>query len=574
MEYAVLVTIYDKLFAATKRLEKTRILAQFLKEQQTVPPHLFYLFRGRIFPDWDETNIGFAARTAVKAISIASGLSISHIEHLWKEHGDLGIAAEYAMKGKRQSTLFTQQLSVDKVYLNLKKIADQEGQGSVTNKIRLVTELLSCADARQAKYIVRMLLEDMRIGIGDSTIRDSILWACFDVVNLAEKDSVIEDREAYTQLQTRVQEAYDIANDWSEVFNKARKGVEHLETIKLKVGRPVKVMLFPKAIDIEDAFKRVGKPCAFEYKYDGFRVEIHKKGDVVNLYTRRLDQVTAQFPDVVAVVKKFVSAEACILDAEIIGLAADGGYIPFQEISQRIKRKHGVEEMAKSLPVELNIFDILYAEEPCLKLPFKKRRERLEHIVTCKKGKIMLAEQIVTENAEEVQAFFEQSIALSNEGLMAKNLEAEYRPGARVGYGIKLKVVKESLDLVIVAAEYGEGKRAGWLTSFTLACMDEEGELLEIGKVSTGLKEKEEEGISFKYMTTLLTPLVIAEDGKKITVKPRVIIEVGHEEIQKSSSYGSGYALRFPRFLRLREDKPLDEVTTIDYIEKLYKEQI
>ena len=574
MEYAALVDVYDKLFAASKRLEKTRILAQFLKDQKAVQPHLFHMIRGRVFPDWDETNIGFAARTAVKAISIASGISLSQIEHLWKEHGDLGIAAEHAMTKKRQSTLFTQSLNVDKVYANLRKIAEQEGQGSVTNKVRLVTELLSCADSRQAKYIIRTLLEDMRIGIGDSTIRDSIIWTCFDVVDITEKDATIADRETYTKIQERVQEAYDITNDWSEVFSKAREGISHLETIKLKVGRPVKVMLFPKAVDIEDAFNRVGKPCAFEYKYDGFRVEIHKQGETVTLYTRRLDNVTAQFPDVVEVVKTFVSAEACILDAEIIGIASDKSYIPFQEISQRIKRKHGIEDMAKNLPVELNIFDILYHDTPCLKIPFSKRRAILEKIVTCKKGKIMLAEQIITDDEKEVQAFFEKSIALSNEGLMAKSLDAEYRPGARVGYGVKLKVVKESLDLVIVKAEHGEGKRAGWFTSFTVACMDEEGDLLEIGKVSTGLKEKDEEGVSFKRLTELLKPLILTENGKTVIVKPRIIIEVGHEEIQKSSSYASGYALRFPRFLKLRDDKPLDEVTTIDYIEKLYKEQI
>jgi len=581
MEYSTLVELYEKLFSTSKRLEKSYHISKFLKSIESDKDIIFLLLKGRIYPDWDETKIGFAAKMAIKAITLSSGIKQEQIEHWWKTLGDLGNVAEEAMSKKKQSTLFTQKLTVRKIHTNLNKLSQQEGQGSVDHKIKLVSELLTSASPAEAKYIIRTVLEDMRVGVGDSTVRDSIAWSCFDIIkfDMKEKDDkkkyIVEDREEYNKVINTLQEAYDVANEWAIVFEKAKESLSSLEKLSLEIGKPIKVMLFPKAIDFEDAFERVGSPCAFEYKYDGFRMQIHKKNDQVTIFTRRLDNVTAQFPEIKQLILNNVNAETCIIDAEAVGMdSKTGKYLPFQHISQRIKRKYGIEEMTKKLPIELNIFDIMYYNsESQLKTPFSERRKLMDKIIKQQPKKIILAHQIITDKKEEAERFFKEAVSKGNEGLMAKKLDGIYKPGARVGYGMKIKAMKESLDLVVVKAEYGEGKRAGWLSSFTVACMDEDGTLLEIGKVSTGLKEKDEEGTSFNIMTELLTPLILSEKGKEVTLKPKIIIEVGNEEIQKSPSYSSGYALRFPRFLKLRDDKSVDEISSIDYIDKLYKEQ-
>jgi len=227
--------------------------------------------------------------------------------------------------------------------------------------------------------------------------------------------------------------------------------------------------------------------------------------------------------------------------------------------------------MVKKIPVVINVFDAIQIEgKSVLKEPFKKRRELLKKIIKEIPEKIQLAKQLITDDVKKANEFYQESLSLGNEGIMGKNLEAPYKPGSRVGYGVKIKPIMETLDLVITRAEWGEGKRAKWLSSFTVACQDEDGNIIEIGKVSTGLKEKSEEGTSFEQITEMLKPLILKEKGKEVKVKPQIVVEVAYEEIQKSPTYESGYALRFPRFIKLREDKPVDEISTIEEIEELF----
>ena len=333
-------------------------------------------------------------------------------------------------------------------------------------------------------------------------------------------------------------------------------------------------MLFQKAKTIQEAFERVGKPCAFEYKYDGFRIEIHKNKDKILLYTRRLEEVTHQFPEIADYVRQQVKSDSFILDAEVVGYnPKTKKYLSFQHISQRIKRKYDIDKIAKELPVELNVFDILsYDGKNVMQEPFIKRREILDKIVSPIPYKIRIAKQLVTDDLKKAEAFYAAAVAEGEEGVMAKNLEGIYKPGSRVGYGVKVKPTMETLDLAIVGAEWGEGKRKGWLSTYVLACRDEEtGEFLEIGKVGTGFKELEsEEGTTFDQMTKLLEPLILTEKGKEVTIKPKVVIEVTYEEIQKSPTYSSGYALRFPRLVNLRVEKPADEANSLQMIEELY----
>jgi len=239
-------------------------------------------------------------------------------------------------------------------------------------------------------------------------------------------------------------------------------------------------------------------------------------------------------------------------------------------MSQRIKRKYNIEQMMKDFPVELNIFDIMcYKGENIMNKPFKERRKFLEKMVKQEKKKIVLAKQIVTSNEEKADKFYRASLASGEEGIMAKNLEGIYKPGSRVGYGIKVKPVMETLDLVIVGAEWGEGKRKGWLSSFVVACRDGK-DFIQIGKVGTGIKELESDGVTFDELTKMLKPLIVEDKGKTVIVKPKIIIELNYEEIQKSPTYSSGFALRFPRVVRLRPDKPLSEVSSIRLVKKLY----
>jgi len=582
MQYQHLAEVYEKISKTSKRLEKTSLCAALLKSSSDSDlQYIIPLLQGKMFPDWNEAKIGVASKLVIKALSISSGNTANHIESLWKKIGDLGEVAAKVMENKKQSTLVETSLTIKKVFENIVKLSQTDGTGSVDLKMKLIAELLTSASALEAKYITRTVLEDLRVGVGDSSLRDAIAWAYLTqgITYDQEKNDLIlpEGREKYNALIETVQHAYDVTNDYAIVAHTAlKKGLTGIAHLELTIGNPIKVMLFPKAKDIPDAFSVVGNPAAFEYKYDGFRMQIHKLAeDNIIIFTRRLENVTKQFPEIKERVLQNIDAKNFVLDCEAVGYdPVTKKYLPFQKISQRIRRKYDIEKTAKDFPVELNIFDIIYCDgESLLKTPFKKRRQLLEKITKQKSLSLTLAKQITTTSPNEAKKFYDEALLAGNEGLMAKNLEGIYKPGARVGYGIKIKPIMESLDLVIVGAEWGTGKRAGWLTSFTIACLDEDGMLQDMGKVGTGVKEKEEEGVSFDQLTELLRPLITSELGKEVTVKPEIIIEVHYEEIQKSPTYSSGFALRFPRFIRLREDKSLDEISSLVFIEELYFKQ-
>lgn len=583
MKYEVLVGVYERLEATTKRLEKTDILSEFLKSADELDKVLL-LVQGRLFPNWDQRELGMAAKLLVKAIATATGAPAEKIESVWKETGDIGtVAAELTTK-KSQATLFSQPLTVQKVFDNLRKISEMEGAGTVDRKVQLVAELLTSAKPSEAKYIIRTILGELRVGLGEGTIRDAIVWAFFAEkagVKYDKKENDLafsdEERVNYDKYVTIVQEALDVANDFAEVAKIAKeKGESGLQNISLTPGKPVKVMLFQKAKSIEGAFEIVGKPAAVEQKYDGFRLQIHKRKGKLTLYTRRLEDVTAQFPDVVQRISKLVSGDNFIIDAEVVGIdPKTKKYLPFQSISQRIKRKYDIQEIAEKFPVEVNVFDVLFCEgKSLLKMPFIERRNMLVKHVKEVPHELKLAEQIITDDGSVAEKFYESSLDAGNEGIMVKNLQGIYKPGSRVGFGVKVKPTMDTLEVVIVGAELGEGKRGQWLASFIIAIRDPEtNSFLEIGRVGTGIKEKVEEGVSFEQLTQLLQPLIIEEKGREVKVRPEVVIEVDYEEIQKSPTYSSGFALRFPRFIRLRVERNAEDASTLEEVKQLHQEQ-
>ncbi len=581
MLYSELAKFYEQLEGTTKRLEKTHILSiLFSKAREEDLQELAYLAQGTVFPAYDEREIGISSQLTIKAISAATGISASEIEKKWKSVGDLGRVAEELVKKKKQSTLFTSKLTTKKVFENIRRIAGISGAGTVEKKISLVAELLASATPIEARYIIRTILEELRIGVGEGTIRDAILRAFFlekigFEYNQKENYLEIKNREEYNKYLPAIQEAYDLSNDFAAVLIAARKGISALQDIKLLPGRPVKVMLALKVKNIKEGFETVGIPAALEFKYDGFRLMINKddKGNI-KLFTRRLDEVTKQFPQVVEYVREYVMGRSFILDSEAVGYDPKKlVYKPFQEISQRIRRKYEISKMEKELPVEVNVFDVLYYEgKNLINKPFKERRQLLKKIIKEKRWELRLAESFVTDDEREAENFYKKAIAVGEEGIMMKNLNAPYKPGARVGYMLKLKPELNTFDLVIVGAEYGTGKRSGWLSSFILACQNEN-ELLEIGKVGTGIKEKEEEGLSFEELTRMLKPLIIEEKGRIVRVKPKIVVEVTYQEIQKSPTYSSGFALRFPRVTRLRPDRSIRDIAFLNEIVSEYKKQ-
>ncbi|MBT4376656.1 ATP-dependent DNA ligase [archaeon] len=558
MRYSILANLYEDLSSTTKRLEKIDILSKFLIKLKEDDSYILYLLEGNIYPDYDERRIGISNQLAIKAISKATGTTTQKVNSEWKKVGDIGEVAKAFTKTKKQMTLASHTITTKKVIENLRKLPELIGKGTVNKKLSLITELLTSASPTEALYLVRTLIGDLRIGVQESTIKYAILKAFF------KNNKEYEDR---------LQRAIDRSNDLSVVFNIARKGkIKELDKIKLKVGHPIKAMLAGKAKNIEEAFKQLGKPLAIEYKYDGFRMLIHKANNKVTLFTRSLENVTKQFPEVEAYVNKFIKGDSFILDSEAVGYnKKTKKYTDFQEISQRIRRKHKIQELQKKLPVEVNIFDILYYEgKSQLDIPFRKRRKLIEKIITNHPFKLIESKFKITSNKEEIEKFYKKALKDNQEGIMLKKLDAPYKPGRRVGHMLKIKPETNELDLVITGGEWGTGKRAGWISSFILSCRKGD-KFLEIGKVGTGVleKETEENKITFDNLTKLLKPLIIKERAKNIEIKPKVVVTITYQDIQKSTNYKSGWALRFPRITSLRQgDKPLSDIAKLDEIEE------
>lgn len=634
MDYSNLVSFYEQLEKTTKRLKKTFIVSKLLGETKKEDlKHVIFLLEGRIYASYDPRELGVSSRLVIKAISQATGSSTEVIEKLWAEKGDLGLVAEKLIASKKQTTLFSSKLTVKKVFSNLETLASLEGQGTVSRKVSLVAELLTSATSNEAKFIMRTILGQLRVGVAEGILRDAITWTfypkvigiffkcenCKELVPSAincpscskklepdfkeeSKKSfrnsmkvssleelkrlkskvrnydtiIVEDekvaREIYNHFIDQVQELYDMCNDFSQVVAALKDNT----TLKIRInpGIPINPMLAVRAEKFEECFEALGSPLLAEYKLDGFRLQIHRDKDRFWFYTRRLENVLNQFNELIQVVKDSIKSSSFIIDCEVVGIdVKTKKYLPFQDISQRIKRKYHIERTAKEITVEINVFDIIYLNgKSLIDSPQKERRSIVEKIIKPIPGKIRTAEKLISDSVHEVEKFYKESLKAGNEGIMLKNLDKKYTPGRRVGGWIKFKPSLEPLDLVIMGATYGEGKRAAFLSSYVLACKDKD-KLLECGMSSSGLKEKAERGLSYDEMTNLLNPLIMKKQGRNVTVKPRIIVEVIYEEVQKSPTYSSGYALRFPRIKNLRHDKPLKDITTLKDLERIYEKQ-
>ena len=552
MKYSELAELYRRLEKTTLKTLKTKFVADFLKK---TPDDLLdiipYLILGKVFPDWDERELGVGEKLLIKSVSMATGVSEREIEDSIRDTGDLGESVALALKKKKQKSFFSQPLTIKRVYETFVKIAEASGEGSQDRKMKYLANLFMDATPEEGKYLARTVLGTMRTGVAEGILRDAIA-------------------EAFKVKPELVERAYMLTSDFGYVTKTAKlEGNEGLSKVQIQIGKPIRPMLAQNAANVKEALIEMGGEAAFEIKYDGARVQVHKDGDRVIVYSRRLENVTRAIPEIVEAIRVSFKPEKVITEGELVAVGEGGRPRPFQFVLRRFRRKYNIEEMIEKIPLELNLFDILYVDgESLIDTPFSERRKRLESSVE-ESDKIKLAVQLVTKNADEAQKFYEDALNLGHEGVMAKRLDSVYEPGNRGKKWLKVKPTMENLDLVIIGAEWGEGRRAHLLGSYLVAAYDpHSGEFVPVGKVGSGFTDED-----LAEFTKMLKPLIVREEGKFVEIQPKVVIEVTYQEIQKSPKYKSGFALRFPRFVALREDKSPEEADTIERVAELYELQ-
>jgi DNA ligase-1 len=563
LRYEILAEAFERLEKTSAYLEKNAIIAELLKKTpREEMERVVLLLLGKTYPTYVSKETGIGLQQLKKAIAQASGYSIAEVDKLMKQIGDLGEVARKLVEKRKQVTLFAQPLTVEKVFENIKSLPEIVGEGSVDRKILAIAELLAGATPLEAKYIARTVLGDLRIGVAEGRLRDAIA-------------------SAFNVPPEVVEQAYMLTTDYAIVAKAAAEGGERsLKSLGITVGHPVSPMLAQRAESLEEILQRMGGKAAFEIKLDGIRIQAHKDDDKVTLFTRRMEDYTGMFPDLVDPLRQALKPKRAIVDGELVAIDKRAGKpMPFQEVLKR-RRKYEIEETIEQIPIEIHLFDVLFCEdESMLDKPYLERRRVLEEIVKPLPGKVMVVEQIISGDPEEIRAFMRKSISMGHEGLLAKDLNSTYRAGRREFLWLKLKPTVETLDLAVVGAFSGKGKRAGTFGSYLLAARDAKtGQLYTVTKLGSGFTDEQLEEFTnlFKQLVTDKKPEnVVAEIEPDYWLKPKVVFEIIYEEIQKSPAekHTSGFGLRFPRFVKLREDKGVDEINTIEEIEQLYIEQ-
>ncbi len=550
--FRALVELCEKLEATSKRTLMVTLAASFLKnlEAKEVKPAVSMLL-GRPFPKWVQKTLEVSWRTLGAVIKRTTDVEWSAFDKVLGDTGDVGEATKAVFeKGRirRQAALFERALTILEVRRSLEVIAAASGHGSRERKERLLETLLGRTTPLEAKYLVKIIIGEMRIGFHEGLMELAV-------------------SKAFEIPHDTVRRATMLAGDIAEVAGIAKiKGRQGLIDLQFQLFRPVKPMLAQMAEDVEEALEEHGGKAVFEYKLDGARIQIHKFGDDVRVYSRRLTDVTDSFPEIVTSIRQKVGACEAILEGEVIALGEAGSPLPFQHLMRRFRRVHKVEEMTELIPVDLHLFDLIYLNSQNLTSDsYQERRKKLEEIA----GSIPLTKKMVTADTQEAEDFLKESLDKGHEGLMAKELGSHYTPGVRGKHWLKIKRTLEPLDLVIVAAEWGYGRRHNWLSDYYLAVREPKtGELLLVGKTFKGLTDEE-----IIKMTKILKELALSEESGKVVVTPTIVVEVAYNEIQKSLKYKSGMALRFARITRIRQDKSVEDADTIQKVREIYEKQ-
>ena len=578
MKFSQICDSFDKMDNTTKRLELTDILVDLLKNTPVeIISKVVYLIQGKLRPNFEGVELGIAEKLAMKAISKSAGITIEKIIENYNLGGDLGVTAANLLKQKTQTTFATETITLERVYDTLLKIAKLEGRGSQDMKIKYVSSLLNDAKPIEAKFILKILLGTLRLGIAENTLMDALAIA------FTEKK---ENREL-------IEDSYNVSSDLGHVSEIiAMQGIEGIKKFQITLFNPVRPMLAERVKNEYDVLEKFQGEFAAEYKLDGERAQIHKKGNQVIIFSRSLENITQYYPDIVEKIPDAIISNECILEAEVVAInESTGNFLPFQELMHR-RRKYKVDKAVSDYPINVNFFDVLYFDgKKSIDLPYSERRNTLEKIVRENKFAKIVPMSII-KNATNVLEVLENSINSGCEGLMLKMLQAPYRAGIRGSNWLKLKReyqnnLADSLDLVVVGAFFGKGRRTGKYGTLLLSTYNSNDDTFpSVCKVGTGFTDE-----SLDQLYQLLSANVILKKHSKVEsemdadvwFEPNLIIEIIASEITLSPIHktgldmlrkGSGMALRFPKFTgRIRTEKNVNDASTDEEIIALYKSQ-
>ena len=578
MKFAEIAEFFERMEVTSKRLELTEILVELLKNTPiNVISKVTYLIQGKLRPNFEGVELGIAERLAMKAISKSAGVSMKKIEDSYKVGGDLGVTAANILKQKTQTTFSAESITLERVYDTLFKIAKLEGKGSQDMKIKYISSLLNDATTNESKFILKILLGTLRLGIAENTLMDALAIAFTD-----EKSN-----------RVLIENAYNVSSDLgyvSEVV--AKQGINGIKKFEIAIFNPIRPMLADRVKSEEDAIKKFQDEFAAEYKLDGERAQIHKKGNEIIIFSRSLEKITRYYPDIVEKIPNLLICDECILEAEVVAINEDtGNFLPFQELMHR-RRKYKLEKAVSDYPITVNFFDILFLNgKKIIDLPYIERRNNLLKIVKDDKFVKVIPMSII-KNEGDVLEILENSINSGCEGLMLKMLQSPYRAGMRGSNWLKLKreyqnELGDSLDLIVIGAFFGKGRRTGRYGTLLLASYNSENDTFpSICKVGTGFTDE-----SLDQLYQILSPNVTIKKNSKIEsdmnadvwFEPSLVIEIVASEITLSPIHKSGFnilrkesglALRFPKFTgKIRSEKNVEDASTDEEVIALYKSQ-
>jgi DNA ligase 1 len=582
MLYSRMVETYQKIEATTKRLEITRLLVDLLKETSSeIIDKVVYLTEGKLYPDYLGIEIGIAEKLAIRALAIVANVKESRIGEEYKRRGDLGDAAEALLTGKAQVGLKSEQLTVEEVYTVLDQIAGLSGQGSIESKIRHLTSLISKASPIEAKYVVRTAVGRLRLGVADMTLLDALAHALG-----GGKGS-----------KPLLEQAYNRSSDLGFVAQAlATGGIDAIKLFKVTVGRPIRPMLAERLSDPQEILQKMNGRAAAEYKYDGLRIQAHLSNRKVTLFSRRLENITDQFPDIHALLKQGIADDELILEGEAVPVdTSTGELLPFQLVSQRRGRKYELERTIQEIPVALFAFDLFYHNgADYTQIEYPERRKTLAKLIR-RSERLDLSRQTIVTDAAQIDDFMQQAVADGCEGLMIKSLgpDSIYKAGAR-GWGwIKYKreyksEMQDTVDLVVVGAFAGRGRRGGTYGAVLLAAYDEKDDVFRTAcKCGSGFKDEDLAKLPEmleKYRIDHRHPRVDSKIEADTWFVPSLVLEVIGAEITLSPIHtsgmnsirpGAGLAIRFPRFTgKYRTEKSPEDATTTKEIVGMYRNQL
>src|ERR671918_110225 len=566
-EFSYFVEICENIRSTNSKNAKVSILSEYLADldKDSLPIAALFL-SGRIFPRGSKLNVNVGFSTIMQSLSEIAMLDAGEIQQIYLAHGDIGALSEYAVSKKHMISLFQQQqLTLSFVYNQLKKIADTVGPGAGKNKTKILTGLLINILPLEAKYLIKIINGEMRIGLVEGLVEIAIA-------------------KAFNQNIQVIREAMLVVGDIAQVSILAKRNT--LDKAIIKPLTPLSFMLADVMFTAEEIIKYYQEPLICEYKYDGIRVQMHKFGQEIRMFSRKLADITNAFPELAdaalsatATTSSSSSSSSSssnidfILDGEILAFR-NNKPLHFQELQKRLRKKTVTEQIMAEIPVIYTIYDIMYFNgENIIKKTLKERKEILSSIVF--KQPIINSSYKIVSSEQEIISVFDKSRDIGHEGLVLKEPYSQYHPGKRGRYWVKLKKELDTIDAVIVIAEYGHGKRAGTLSDYTFAVRDENNNtnnnnnLRTIGKAYSGLTDEE-----IDEMTSKLKSLMVKNDGYKITVKPEIVLEIAFDSIQKSDRHDSGFALRFPRIKNIRDDKTVADIDTLEKVKQIYERQI